>query len=100
MQFKTFSDFYPYYLREHSNNMCRKFHFLGTCSVISLLILFFFTGKIMLLGILPFISYSFTWFGHFGFEKNRPVSFKYPFYSILGDFRMFWEILTGRVAAF
>ena len=100
MDFKTFSDFYPYYLREHSNMTCRKLHFVGTCGVIALMLLFFFTGNLMTLLLLPVVGYGFAWIGHFGFEKNRPATFKYPWYSLLGDFRLFWDILTGRVSAF
>lgn len=100
MNFKNFADFYPYYLREHSNLVCRKLHFLGTCAVISLLLLFFFTGKTVLLALLPIMGYGFAWAGHFIFEKNRPATFKHPFYSLMGDFKMFWEILVGRVKAF
>ena len=100
MEFKTFADFYPFYLREHSNIMCRKLHFLGTCGVIALLILFFFTGSLILLLLLPVVGYGFAWAGHFVFEKNRPATFKNPFFSLLGDFRMFWDILVGRVKAF
>jgi hypothetical protein len=100
MEFKSFSDFYPFYLREHSNIMCRKLHFIGTAGVIALLLLFFFTGNLTVLAALPFVGYGFAWVGHFGFEKNRPATFKHPFYSLLGDFRMFWDILTGKVTAF
>ncbi len=100
MEFKSFADFYPFYLREHSNLVSRRLHFLGTCAVISLLILFFFTGNPSVLILLPILGYGFAWVGHFFFEKNRPATFKHPFYSLLGDFRMFWDILTGKVAAF
>lgn len=100
MEFKSFSDFYPYYLREHSNITCRKLHFIGTAGVVALLLLFFFTGNLMVLAALPFVGYGFAWVGHFGFEKNRPATFKHPFYSLLGDFKMFWDILTGKVTAF
>ena len=100
MEFKTFADFYPFYMRQHSNIMCRKLHFLGTCGVIALLLLFFFTGLPQLLLFLPIIGYGFAWFGHFVYEKNRPATFKHPFYSLLGDFRLFWDILVGRVKAF
>lgn len=100
MEFKNFADFYPFYLREHSNIMCRKLHFLGTSGVIALLLLFFFTGNLWLLAMIPLSGYGFAWVGHFGFEKNRPASFKHPLYSMMGDFRMFWDILTGRVRAF
>lgn len=100
MEFKNFADFYPFYLREHSNIMCRKLHFLGTSGVIALLLLFFFTGNLWLLALIPLSGYGFAWVGHFGFEKNKPASFKHPIYSFMGDFRMFWDILTGRVRAF
>lgn len=100
MEFKTFNDFYPFYLKEHSNLNCRRLHFVGTAGVISLLLLFFFTGNILLLAVLPLFGYSFAWIGHFLFEKNAPVTFKFPLYSLLGDFRMFWEILVGKIKAF
>ncbi len=100
MEFKSFADFYPYYLREHTNLMCRRLHFVGTSAVISLLLLFFFTGNPMILILLPVLGYGFAWAGHLLFEKNRPATFKHPFYSLLGDFRMFWDILSGKVTAF
>ncbi|HXH74779.1 MAG TPA: DUF962 domain-containing protein [Bacteriovoracaceae bacterium] len=100
MVFKTFSEFYPFYLREHTNIMCRRMHFVGTCGVIALMLLFFFTGKVIVLGFLPVIGYGFAWIGHFVYEKNRPVTFRHPFYGLGGDFRMFWDILRGRVKAF
>jgi hypothetical protein len=53
-----------------------------------------------LLAFLPVVGYGFAWAGHFIFEKNRPATFKHPFYSLAGDFRMFWDILTGKVKAF
>ncbi len=100
MEFKSFKDFYPYYMRQHANMTSRQLHFVGTCGVISLLLLFFFTGNLMVLGLLPLISYGFAWTGHFLFEKNTPIAFKHPVYTLLGDFRMFWDILTGKVKAF
>lgn len=100
MEFNSFNDFYPYYLREHSHPSCRKLHFLGTSGVIALLIIFFFTGNVVTLWMLPVVGYGFAWIGHFMFEKNRPATLKHPLYSLMGDFRMFWDILFGRVHAF
>lgn len=100
MEFKTFEDFYPFYLSEHRNLMSRRLHFVGTSLVITLLLSFFFTGKWILFAFVPLFGYGFAWVGHFVFEHNRPATFKYPLFSLLGDFRMFWEILTGKLAAF
>ncbi len=41
--------------------------------------------------------YGFAWFGHFAVERNRPATFQYPFYSLAGDFRMFADMIRGRV---
>ena len=96
-QFKTFADFYPFYLSEHSNLICRRLHFIGTSLLILFLIYILFTAKWILLIVIPIIGYGFAWVGHFFFEKNRPATFKYPFFSLAGDFVMFKDILVGKV---
>jgi hypothetical protein len=35
--------------------------------------------------------------GHFFFEKNRPATFTYPFYSFAGDWVMYAQLLTGKI---
>ena len=40
---------------------------------------------------------AFAWFGHFVFEHNRPATFIYPSYSLMGDYRMWFEVLTGQI---
>ena len=47
----------------------------------------------------PLAGYGFAWVGHFGIEKNRPATFKYPVYSFLGDWVMYGKILTGTMSA-
>lgn len=95
--YHSFGDFYPYYLSEHSNRACRRLHFVGTALVISLCCYAFATGRFRLLWLLPLVGYGCAWVGHFFFEKNKPATFRHPFYSLLGDFVMFRDILTGRV---
>ncbi len=94
--FSSFSDFYPFYLSEHSDIRCRRLHFIGTFLVIVALMLGIFVSAWWLIGI-PLFGYGFAWVGHFVFEKNRPATFKYPFYSLIGDWVMFADILRGRV---
>ena len=47
--------------------------------------------------LLPVVGYGFAWVGHYVFEKNRPATFKHPWYSLAGDFVMFKDILIGRI---
>ncbi|WP_111657356.1 DUF962 domain-containing protein [Isoalcanivorax indicus] len=96
--FQSFAEFYPYYLQEHSDSTCRRLHFIGTSLVIALL-LAVVLGPLSawwLFG-LPVIGYGFAWVGHFFFEKNRPATFKHPWYSLAGDFVMWKDILTRRI---
>lgn len=96
-KFSSFKEFYPYYLSEHKNATSRRLHFIGTALVLILLIIGIFTGKYVLLIIIPLCGYGFAWFGHFFFEKNKPATFKYPLYSLGSDFVMFWDMLTGQL---
>ena len=96
-QFRSFAEFYPYYLGEHSNPTCRRLHFVGTSLVIALLAYTIGSGKWLLLLAVPLFGYGFAWVGHFFFEKNRPATFKHPLYSLAGDWVMFWDILRGRI---
>ncbi len=96
-QYRSFAEFYPYYLGEHSNPTCRRLHFVGTSLVIALVAYTIGSGKWLLLLAVPLFGYGFAWVGHFFFEKNRPATFTYPFYSLAGDFVMFRDILLGKL---
>ncbi len=94
--FRSFSDFYPFYLTEHSNAVNRLLHFVGTSSVLVLLLILLITGHWLLLPLVIIVGYGFAWFGHFVFEKNKPATFRYPIYSFVSDWVMWFEILTGK----
>lgn len=95
--FNSFKAFYPYYLKEHRNVTCRRLHFIGSLLVLMVIISALLSQKYALLWLLPVIGYGFAWVGHFFFEKNRPATFKHPFYSLWGDWVMFKDILTGKI---
>ena len=95
-KFDSFWDFYPYYLNEHRHPVCRRLHFIGSALVIGELLWILVTFNWGWLWILPVTGYGYAWVGHFFFEKNRPATFSYPLYSLMGDWVMFWQMLTSR----
>lgn len=95
--YKTFKDFYPFYLSQHQNIACRRLHFIGSSLIIFMLTYILLTSRWTLLWSIPLLGYGFAWFGHFFFEKNKPATFTYPFYSLLGDWVMYKDILFGKI---
>lgn len=95
--FTSFREFYPYYLSEHADRTCRRLHFAGTTLVIGIVISSLVLGQATLLWLAPVAGYGFAWVGHYVFEKNRPATFKHPFYSLWGDFVMYKDMLTGKI---
>ncbi len=96
-RFQTFREFYPFYLSEHANRVSRRLHFVGTALVLGIALVAIMTMRWQLLWLLPVVGYGFAWAGHFFFEKNRPATFRYPLYSLIGDFVMFRDLLTRRI---
>ncbi|KEY19268.1 DUF962 domain-containing protein [Kaistella antarctica] len=93
---KSFSEFYQFYLSEHSKQWTRIFHFVGTFLVFAVIFYVVKSGKERFFWYLPIFGYGFAWFSHAAFEKNRPSTFKYPLWSLISDFRMFFELLIGK----
>ncbi len=93
---QTYSEFYQYYLTEHKNKTSRILHFIGTFLVFVLLVIAIVEGWGWKWILVPVVGYGFAWIGHAFFEKNKPATFKYPFWSLISDFKLFFEILLGR----
>ncbi len=96
-QYKSFEEFYHFYLSEHSNIICRRLHFTGTALLLFILFYTLISTNWIFLISLPIVGYGFAWIGHFFYEKNKPATFRYPFFSLAGDFVMFKDILIGKV---
>ena len=92
----TFTEFYPRYLREHSRRGIRILHFAGTTLFLGAAAMLSITGR---WGWLPAgigVAYGFAWMGHFFVEHNRPATFQHPWFSLLGDFRLYADLWRGR----
>ena len=97
MKYASFGEFYPHYLSEHRRSGTRRLHFAGTLLVLLTLGCVLATQRWVFLWLLPVFGYGFAWLGHFAVERNRPATFRHPLYSLIGDLRMFADMLRGRV---
>jgi hypothetical protein len=95
--YASFRDFYPFYLGEHANRTSRRLHVSGTLLALALLIAALASGRYALLAAVPVVGYGCAWVGHYFFEKNTPATFTHPLYSLGGDLRMMFEVLSGRM---
>ena len=95
--YKNLDEFYPYYLSEHSNRICRRLHFIGTTLGIGLCAIGLATQIWWLVAVAFVQGYAWAWVGHYVFEHNKPATFKYPWLSYRGDFRMWYQMLTGKI---
>lgn len=92
----TFSSFWTYYLKEHSRPLTRSFHYIGTgLGIICIFIGAFYNNLFFILA--PLCTYGFAWVSHFFIEKNKPATFTYPVWSILGDLKMFVLWISGNL---
>ncbi|MGB0899204.1 MAG: Mpo1-like protein [Psychrobium sp.] len=96
-RYQSFNEFYPFYLSQHQHPVCRQLHFIGSALILFVLAYILYTQQFTWLLSLPIIGYGFAWIGHFVFEKNRPATFTYPLWSLMGDWKMFWQILTRQL---
>ena len=96
-RFSTFEQFYPFYISEHANRVSRRLHFVGSSIALVLLATALATQLWWLVAVALVQGYAFAWVGHFFFEHNRPATFKYPFFSFMGDWRLWWDIVTGKI---
>ncbi len=95
--FRSFSEFYPYYLSEHKDPVCRRLHYIGSTLVLAILATLVATGLWSYWWLMLVAGYGFAWVGHFKFEHNKPATFKYPFYSLAADWVMYKDFLTGQL---
>jgi hypothetical protein len=98
-RYRSFQEFWPFYLREHAKPATRLLHVAGTSLVLLIAVTAVATRTWWLIAAMPVAGYAFAWTSHLAIERNRPATFTYPLWSLRADFRMWRLWLTGRLGA-
>ncbi len=96
-QYNSFAEFWPHYVAEHSHPRTRLLHLVGTSIALGIVVYFTVAGKWWLFPLALIPGYGMAWIAHFFIEKNKPATFQYPLWSFIGDYKMIWLMLTGRI---
>ncbi len=91
----SFKEFWPIYIEAHSDRRCRVLHYVGTAGAFLCLALWVITGNHWFAPASLVVGYGFAWLGHALFQKNTPLTFRYPLWSFYADLRMIAGALTG-----
>ena len=95
----NYNEFWYFFVSEHSLPLTRLLHLIGTTLGIALLVFFVARGQWYFFPVFFVVGYGFAWFAHFVTEKNKPASFRFPFWSFISDFKMIGFMLTGKMGA-
>ena len=92
----SFASFWPYYMAAHQSRKNRVCHYVGSTGVLLALVLGIFVHPLWFFAA-PVFGYGCAWFGHLVFEKNRPATWVRPWWSLIGDWKMYGLWLAGRL---
>lgn len=93
----NFREFWPVYLRAHANPRCRALHYAASIAGLSGGVFSLVTGDWGWVGLGMIAAYGFAWVGHYYVERNVPLTFKHPFWSLVADYRMFGLWAMGQL---
>jgi hypothetical protein len=96
MQIRSLSDFWPFYVQQHSRSRTRLLHALGSVGAL-LMVVLALTISLWFLIAVPLVGYGFAWYAHFFVEKNKPATFGHPFYSLCSDYKMLFLMMAGKM---
>lgn len=97
--FNSFDQFWPHYVKEHSQPATRTLHALGTTVGMACALAFIASRKWKYLPLALVPGYGAAWLSHFLIEQNRPATFDHPLWSLRGDYKMLGLMLSGKMDA-
>jgi len=92
-----FAEFWPEYVRAHSERGTRGLHFVGTLLGWGILVGAILTGHWWWIAAALVVPYALAWIGHFFVEHNRPATFEHPLWSWWADQKMVGMMMAGRM---
>ncbi len=95
--FRTFEEFWPFYVKEHQKKATRILHFIGTTGAMACVAGGLLTKRRWLLAVAPVVGYGPAWVSHFFIEGNRPASFKHPIWSLRADLVMWSKMVRFKM---
>lgn len=93
-KFGSFSAFWQHYLLQHQQPLNQALHVVGTLAGLVCIGLGITRSWMWFAAVIP-MGYGPAWLGHYLFEQNRPLTFRYPLWSLLADYRLVAQILMG-----
>ena len=96
-ELRSFAEFWPHYLAEHSRTGTRLLHAAGTLASTVLVVALVWSGRWRWLPLALVVGYAAAWIGHFFIEHNRPATFKHPLWSFAADYKMVALMLAGKL---
>lgn len=99
MEITSFREFWPVYLRAHADPRCRALHYAGSICGIAGALAAAATQHWQPAAAGVVAAYGFAWIGHIFVERNTPLTFRHPLWSVAADYRMFARWVTGRLPA-
>ena len=93
----NFANFWPEYVRAHSQPGTRAIHLAGTLAGWSLLVAAIALRRWWWIAVALGASYALAWLSHFFVEHNRPASFEHPLWSWWADQKMVALMISGRM---
>jgi hypothetical protein len=71
-RYRSFAEFWPFYVAEHSRPGTRLLHLIGTTAGVALVIYFIATGRWWLFPLALVPGYGCAWLAHFLIERTNP----------------------------